>query len=223
MEVSNKEVKKILLQHNITDKDIKGHGKNGRVLKSDRMKTYKRLQKKLNKKKLPVLPVEVVKQITVQTPLETRRLINKEHKDEIVTNQVLPTLPREVISIITENVNLPTARLINKQYLKETAVLHDKKSREKMLKFVLRFSDHFEKINNNMIDYGYGEYEEVEDFMNDQWIIISKLTNDQMIFYNTLIKMLKQKQILNTDEDYYSYNTSKGFVFYGNKIIFVEL
>jgi hypothetical protein len=42
MEPSNQELKEILLQYNITDKDIKGHGKNGTVLKSDRLKVYKK-------------------------------------------------------------------------------------------------------------------------------------------------------------------------------------
>ena len=222
MELSNKEVKKILSQNHITDKDIKGHGKNGRVLKSDRMKTYLRLQKKLKSRKL-ILPPEVVKQITSQVPIETRRLINKEHKREILNNAILPTLPNEVINIITKDVKLPTARLINKQYLKENAALHDLKSREKILKFVLRSGDNFVKINNNMIDYGYGGYEDVDELINDQWTIISKLTNDEMVFYNTLIKMLKQKRIMNTDDDYFNYNVSHSFVFVNDKIIFVEL
>ena len=43
MEVSNKELKELLLQYNITNKDIQGTGKHGRILKSDRMKIFNQL------------------------------------------------------------------------------------------------------------------------------------------------------------------------------------
>lgn len=45
--LSNKELKNLLAQHNIKDKDIKGSGKNNIVLKSDRVKMAKKLQSKL--------------------------------------------------------------------------------------------------------------------------------------------------------------------------------
>ena len=45
MEPSNQELKELLLQYNISDNDIKGHGKNGIVLKSDRLKVYKKIIK----------------------------------------------------------------------------------------------------------------------------------------------------------------------------------
>ena len=44
--ISNMDLKELLLQHNITDKDIKGSGKNRNVLKSDRIKVYTTLQTK---------------------------------------------------------------------------------------------------------------------------------------------------------------------------------
>jgi negative regulator of PHO system len=47
MNPSDKDLKEILLQYNISDEDIKGHGKNGRVLKTDRMKIYKKILKTL--------------------------------------------------------------------------------------------------------------------------------------------------------------------------------
>ena len=43
--ISDKALKELLLQHNITDRDIQGSGKNGRVLKSDRLKIYNQLSK----------------------------------------------------------------------------------------------------------------------------------------------------------------------------------
>lgn len=42
--IDNNDLKELLVQHNITDKDIKGSGKNGSVLKSDRMRVYEQLE-----------------------------------------------------------------------------------------------------------------------------------------------------------------------------------
>ncbi len=47
--IPDKTLKDILLQNNITDDDINGTGKNGRVLKSDRMKIYQKLNKNTKK------------------------------------------------------------------------------------------------------------------------------------------------------------------------------
>src|SRR5438445_3529228 len=43
--LSNTQLKELLLKRGVSDKDIKGSGKNGNVLKSDREKHYKKIQK----------------------------------------------------------------------------------------------------------------------------------------------------------------------------------
>ena len=47
--ISNADLKELLLQYNISNQDIKGSGKLGRILKSDRLKIYKELQNRLIK------------------------------------------------------------------------------------------------------------------------------------------------------------------------------
>ena len=44
-QISNKALKELLLQYNISNQDIKGSGKKGKVLKSDRMREYLKLTK----------------------------------------------------------------------------------------------------------------------------------------------------------------------------------
>ena len=84
LNISNKQLKELLTQYNISDNDIKGHGKNGNVLKSDRLNMYLKLQKQSKKKSrdskenLPKLPPEVVSLITNQLSMPTTRLINRE-------------------------------------------------------------------------------------------------------------------------------------------------
>ena len=83
LNISNKQLKELLTQYNISDNDIKGHGKNGNVLKSDRLNMYLKLQKQSKKSRdskenLPKLPPEVVSLITNQLSMPTTRLINRE-------------------------------------------------------------------------------------------------------------------------------------------------
>ena len=74
--ISNHALKELLLQYNITNDDIKGTGRHGRVLKQDRYKIYQSLQD------LPILPSEVVSIITKDLDLPVARLINKQYKED---------------------------------------------------------------------------------------------------------------------------------------------
>ena len=217
MEPSSNKVKAYLLANHITDDDIKGHGKHGRVLKSDRMRAYMKLQKK-SQRRARKLPVEVVEQIIPQLPEPTRRLINKQYKE--IDQGNMPWLPEEIVDIVVEDVNLPVARLISKKYESKNQALFETKSHETLFNFVTNYIDY--GIVRNLIDWGFEGFTSEQDFIDYQWQKISNLTNDELMFYHMLIKMLKQNQIINVDEDHWHFNRSSGFVFIEDKILFIE-
>ena len=51
--INNSDLKELLSQYDITDHDIKGSGKSGSILKSDRLRAYEKLQKQEMKSKEP--------------------------------------------------------------------------------------------------------------------------------------------------------------------------
>ena len=110
--MTNKDLKELLLQYNITNRDIKGSGKNGGVLKSDREREYLLLQ--ALDKELVIID-DLLYQILLQTDIhdmENMCMINKNalkicynqhfwieklNKDNISYNLPLPITLKDMI------------------------------------------------------------------------------------------------------------------------------
>ena len=110
--ITDAELKDLLLQFNITDNDIKGHGKNGRVLKSDRMKVYQELQNS-NQFKSNIKSID-------HTPLP----------DDVILNIILNTPPFELSNLYAINKryqkilnNAYTLDLLSNQYFEDKTKL----------------------------------------------------------------------------------------------------
>jgi len=80
------ELKEWLLQYNIDDEDIMGTGKNGRLLKIDRinalqqaMATQVNVHVAAQVNNESILPYEMVSEISQYLPIKTARLINKQN------------------------------------------------------------------------------------------------------------------------------------------------
>ncbi len=120
MELTNTQLKQLLSENNINDKDIKGSGVNGRVLKQDRLKTLESI--KIKSRRMKRISPKVVK---------------------------LPTLPTEVISMITKDVDLPTKRLINKRYEKDTQKQYYMKLKKDLFNYIMNNTPEYYYKNKN--------------------------------------------------------------------------
>lgn len=163
-------------------------------------------------KQYPLLPREIVTQITKNINSPTKRLINKENLKETAEFPTVPTLPRELVDEVMKNTRTPIKRLINKQYLNK----EEKTFREQIQK----------KIYHHVIkneEYSTSDYSNLntEEFKEDQWEQILKLSNDDIEFLNILIKNINKFQFVNED---YSYVAKiGGFILDEGKIIFTEI
>ena len=99
--LTNNQLKKLLEEYNIYNQDIKGSGKNGNILKSDRIKMYNKL------KVLPSLPPEVVSLITNQLALPTTRLINKQSLKD-TKELYIQNMRQRIYHFITDHFSLNT-------------------------------------------------------------------------------------------------------------------
>ena len=128
----NKDLKELLLQYNITDQDIKGSGKRGAVLKSDREREYLKLQT-LDMKEVVIID-DLLYQILLQTDIndmENVCLINKNtikichnvhfwidklNKDHINYDLPLPTNLNDIIQYYKIKKAIPITQSIINTY-----------------------------------------------------------------------------------------------------------
>ena len=114
--IADSELKELLLQHDITDEDIKGTGKNGRVLKSDRMKVYTKLQSQ----KTGDLKSVIVNKIKIKdkeyTEDDLYKMILYYEKHHLVKELDLPNDAILNIILNTQPYELPRLYALNKTY-----------------------------------------------------------------------------------------------------------
>ena len=142
--ITNKDLKELLLQYNITDRDIKGSGKNGGVLKADREREYLLLQK-LEDTDIDefVIIDDLLYQILLQTninDMENLCMINKNaikichnkhfwieklNKDYINYDLPLPTTIRGIIKMIKETLAIKIAQSIIDVYAQHIYIEFD--------------------------------------------------------------------------------------------------
>lgn len=158
----------------------------------------------------PIIPEEIVNIITKDVYLPNKRLINKQHL--YYPEYSVPELPKELIDEITKDVNLPIKRLINKQYNKEKKLEFNNIILQKIYNIAVKNAD---------FSYSdYGNYYNEEEFKEYQWDQISKLTEEDILFLNMLMKNIKKKNLNFTDDEYSHMSTIRGFFFDEGEIVF---
>lgn len=108
----NEELIDYLAKYNVTDEDIKGSGKNGRVIRTDRIRAAKKVYIEYPQITPPILP-------TISptiSPIKTKTSTLSPIKTSTLSS---PTIPMETIGEISKYLPITTSRLINKQLLKE--------------------------------------------------------------------------------------------------------
>ncbi len=161
--------------------------------------------------KYPALPEEIVNNITGKINLSSKRLLNKKNlKYEFPE---VETLPKELVDEILIDTNTPIKRLINKQYMKE----EEKDFRRKVHKKIY----HYVKRNN---DFATSDYSELtrEEWRDDQWEQILKLSDKDINFLNMLIDYIIEDKLQHTNDEYSFIRYITGFILNDGKIIFTE-
>lgn len=161
--------------------------------------------------KYPVLPEEIVNNITEKVNLSSKRLINKKHlKYEFPE---VETLPKELVDEILINTNTPVKRLINKQYMNEEEKIFRRKVHKKIYNYVKRNDD-----------FATSDYSELtrEEWKDDQWEQILKLSDKDIHFLNMLMDYIEDDKIKHTNDDYSFIARINGFILDEGKIILTE-
>lgn len=167
--LTNKQIKELLLEYNIDDDNIKGTGKNGNVLKADRIKMYLKLQKSLkhkhDKAKDIKLPPEVISLITDQLSIPTTRAINKEYlsdKTPLYTNMLKNILLKNKYIVWNEYIYNALNDLYNNIYMLIDENYNDLPDWVNIKKFKKSMQDKFlnlfiqEFVNNLNINFVSG-------------------------------------------------------------------
>ena len=109
-----------------------------------------------------------------------------------------------------------------KFYIKDVESLYLKKLKSNIYQFVTKKYDI--EYYNGLIDEAQviGGFDSDDEFLDFQLKQISSLSSDKVLFYNLLIQMLANEDIVVTEPNAYNHLHPTGFFFAGSKVIMTE-